>query len=143
MVVIGICIFRVACMSRGQTKQRAIIKTYGNKNFCNSTVHSESSIYFGHEHEKNQRVRDLSLTNPEDDRREILEQKDPVLKGSCLWICEDPAFVRSGESDTSGTLWIHADPGKGKTMIMMALVDEVSKQESANHRLVFLLSEHQ
>lgn len=69
----------------------------------------------------------LRLTNPRDDRNEILGRKDKLLKDSCLWICNDPGYLRWRDSDESQVLWLHGDPGKGKTMIMMALTDEIPK----------------
>jgi len=68
------------------------------------------------------------LTDPREDKDRILSSKDPLLKGSCAWILHDRAFTQWWNDDKSCILWIHGDPGKGKTMIMMALIDEISRR---------------
>lgn len=68
------------------------------------------------------------LTDPREDKDRILSSKDPLLEGSCTWILHDRAFTQWWNDDKSCILWIHGDPGKGKTMIMMALIDEISQR---------------
>ena len=68
------------------------------------------------------------LTDPREDKDRILSNKDPLLEGSCTWILHDRAFTQWWNNDESRILWIHGDPGKGKTMIMMALIDEISRR---------------
>src|SRR5271163_1170481 len=58
------------------------------------------------------------LTDPREDKDRILNSKDPLLEGSCSWILHDPAFTQWWNNDESRILWIHGDPGKGKTMII-------------------------
>ena len=73
-------------------------------------------------------LRDLRLTDPRHDKQRIEASKDPLLEGSCSWVLEDSAFVDWWTRDDSRFLWIHGDPGKGKTMMMIALISEVSKR---------------
>jgi len=68
------------------------------------------------------------LTDPREDKDRILSSKDPLLEGSCSWILHDRAFTEWWNNDESRILWIHGDPGKGKTMIIMALIDEISRR---------------
>lgn len=68
------------------------------------------------------------LTDPRDDRIRIEASKDGLLEGLCSWVLKDPAFVDWWTYDELRLLWIHGDPGKGKTMMMMAIIDEVSKR---------------
>jgi hypothetical protein len=68
------------------------------------------------------------LTDPREDKDRILSSKDPLLEGSCTWILHDRAFTQWWNNDESRILWIHGDPGKGKTMIIMALIDEMSRR---------------
>ena len=79
------------------------------------------------ENEK-QCLRDLRLTDPRHDKERIEADKDKLLDGSCSWVLEDPAFLNWWTRDDSKLLWIHGDPGKGKTMMMIALISEVSKR---------------
>jgi hypothetical protein len=67
------------------------------------------------------RVQDLRQTDPRDDRFEILARKNPLLRGLCLWVYDDIAFPRWRSGDDIRILWLHRDPGKGKTMVMTAL----------------------
>jgi NACHT domain len=57
-----------------------------------------------------------------------LSSKNPLLKGSCIWILKDPAFTEWWNNDGCSILWIHGDPGKGKTMMMIALIDEIQQR---------------
>ncbi|KAL9026075.1 MAG: hypothetical protein Q9196_005207 [Gyalolechia fulgens] len=73
-------------------------------------------------------LRDLRLTDPRHDKARIEASKDQLLEGSCSWIFEDPSFVAWWTGDDSRLLWIHGDPGKGKTMMIIALIAEVSRR---------------
>jgi NACHT domain len=68
------------------------------------------------------------LTDPREDKNRILSSKNPLLKGSCIWILNDPAFTEWWNNDGCSILWIHGDPGKGKTMMMIALIDEIQQR---------------
>lgn len=72
------------------------------------------------------------LTDPREDKDRILSSKDPLLEGSCSWILHDRAFTHWWNNDESCILWIHGHPGKGKTMITMALIDEMSRRLRLN-----------
>jgi hypothetical protein len=67
------------------------------------------------------------LTDPRADRTRILANKDRLLPGSCDWIFDDAAFTQWWKDDESRILWIHGNPGKGKTMMMMALTEEIAR----------------
>ena len=75
-------------------------------------------------------LRDLGsgLTDPRDDRKRIERHKGGLQGDLCSWVLEDPAFVDWCTHDDFRFLWIHGDPGKGKTMIMMAIIDELSER---------------
>ena len=73
-------------------------------------------------------LHDLRRTDPRHDMERIKTSKHQVLEGSCSWVLDDSAFVDWWTRDDSQFLWIHGDPGKGKTMMMIALIDEVSKR---------------
>lgn len=76
----------------------------------------------------NQCLRDLRLTDPRHDKERIEASKDQVLDGSCSWVLKDPAFDTWWTRNDSRFLWIYGDPGKGKTMMMISLISEVSKR---------------
>jgi NACHT domain len=73
-------------------------------------------------------LRDLRSTDPRVDKIRIEASKDNLLKDSCAWVLNDPDFLGWRDNDDSRLLWIKGDPGKGKTMMMIALVAELSKQ---------------
>jgi hypothetical protein len=56
--------------------------------------------------------------------------KDNLLKESYVWILHDPAFIDWRDNDTQ-LLWIKGDPGKGKTMLMIGLIEELLGQLKA------------
>jgi hypothetical protein len=74
----------------------------------------------------------LRLTDPRDDKVRIESTKDSLIEGSCAWILSDPGFLRWRDNDDTQLLWIKGDPGKGKTMIMISLIDELSNQLKTN-----------
>ena len=65
----------------------------------------------------------LYVTDPDVDRKEIETRRGKLIDKSCDWIL--PQFRAFLENDSASRLWIHGTPGKGKTMISMALVDEL------------------
>ncbi|PYH89318.1 hypothetical protein BO71DRAFT_336935, partial [Aspergillus ellipticus CBS 707.79] len=73
-------------------------------------------------------LRDLVLTDPGDDKHRIERTKGGLLKDCYHWILNDPAYRQWLSGDESGLLWIKGDSGKGKTMIVIGLVEELSKK---------------
>ena len=72
-------------------------------------------------------LRDLrGITDPRDDKVRIEWSKDNLLRDSWAWILNDEDFISWRDCDETQLLWIKGDPGKGKTMMMIALVDELS-----------------
>ncbi|KAL8944841.1 MAG: hypothetical protein Q9211_000448 [Gyalolechia sp. 1 TL-2023] len=71
---------------------------------------------------------DLRLTDPRLDKARIEASIGQPLKGSCSWVLEDPSFVAWWTGDDSRSLWIHGGPAVGKTVMMTALIAEVSRR---------------
>src|SRR5438067_1719635 len=69
---------------------------------------------------------DLQSTDPRDDRKRIQDSKDQLLKDSYAWILHDTAFIDWRDNNDTQLLWIKGDPGKGKTMMMIGLTEELS-----------------
>ena len=75
----------------------------------------------------NQYLKDLLLKDPRVEKDRIANTKDELLASSCAWVLEDPAFYDWWYRDDVRYLWIHGDPGKGKTMMAMTLIEEISQ----------------
>ncbi|KAF1828257.1 hypothetical protein BDW02DRAFT_603580, partial [Decorospora gaudefroyi] len=72
-------------------------------------------------------LRDLRMTDPREDRARIEGDKDRLLRDCYAWILDDVSFQRWRTQDESRLLWIKGDPGKGKTMMTMGVVAELSQ----------------
>jgi nucleoside phosphorylase len=70
-------------------------------------------------------LNDLQVTDPAHDMERIENSKDTLLEDCYAWILKDPVLQEWRDGDTSSLLWINGDPGKGKTMLMIALVREI------------------
>lgn len=66
-------------------------------------------------------LRALFVTDSEIDKKEIENQKGQVIHNSCDWVLKE--FQRLLCREPSCLVWLHGNPGKGKTMIALALVD--------------------
>jgi len=69
----------------------------------------------------------LKATDPDLDMNRIEDSKDPLLKDCYEWILKDPTLQKWRDGDASSLLWIKGTPGKGKTMLMIALARELVK----------------
>ncbi|KAF0320282.1 nacht and wd domain protein [Colletotrichum asianum] len=72
-------------------------------------------------------LRDLRLTNPSHDRQRIVDAKGGLLRDSYTWVLESSEFNRWQKDVQSRRLWITGDPGKGKTMLMCGIIEELEK----------------
>lgn len=74
-------------------------------------------------------LRDLFITNPRDDKIRIEDTKGGLLVDAYKWILDNDAYNRWWEGNES-LLWIKGDPGKGKTMLLCGIIDELEKISS-------------
>ncbi|KAI8654220.1 NACHT domain-containing protein [Fusarium sp. Ph1] len=93
-----------------------------------SSLHQGDVVYINHIDPTDQCLKDLRLTDPRDDKVRIKETKGGLLKDSYKWILDHPDFQRWRDNDQSRLFWIKGDPGKGKTMLMIGIVDELERQ---------------
>ncbi|PVH99085.1 WD40 repeat-like protein [Periconia macrospinosa] len=70
-------------------------------------------------------MQDLHLTNPQDDKERIENTKGGLLKDSYRWILGNADFQRWRDDWESRLLWIKGDPGKGKTMLLCGIANEL------------------
>src|SRR5689334_21250846 len=72
-------------------------------------------------------VKHLRITDPRDDKKRIEETKGGLLEGSYHWVLDNANFQQWHEDPQSRLLWIKGDPGKGKTMLLCGVIEELKK----------------
>jgi hypothetical protein len=72
-------------------------------------------------------VQDVRHTDPRDDKKRIEETKGGLLADSYRWILDNATFQQWQQDPHSRLLWIRGDPGKGKTMLLCGIVDELHR----------------
>ncbi|KAI8710680.1 NACHT domain-containing protein [Fusarium sp. LHS14.1] len=73
-------------------------------------------------------LRDLRETDPRDDKTRIEATKGGLLRDSYRWILDHDDFQQWRDDPQSQLLWIKGDPGKGKTMLLCGIIDELKKE---------------
>ncbi|RYP61067.1 hypothetical protein DL771_010266 [Monosporascus sp. 5C6A] len=68
---------------------------------------------------------DLRSTDPRHDKKRIEQTKGGLLRDSYRWILTHHDFLRWRDDPESRLLWIKGDPGKGKTMLLCGIIDEL------------------
>ncbi|KAH9203227.1 hypothetical protein DL95DRAFT_350087 [Leptodontidium sp. 2 PMI_412] len=71
-------------------------------------------------------IQDLRITDPREDKKRIEDTKGGLLRDSYQWIFEHTDFHKWRNNEQGRVLWIKGDPGKGKTMLLCGMIDEMS-----------------
>ncbi|KAK5681376.1 hypothetical protein LTR17_027471, partial [Elasticomyces elasticus] len=79
-------------------------------------------------HKRGACIRDLCLSNPSDDKRRIEHTKGGLLVDAYNWILDHPQYVQWRDNGQRRMLWIRGDPGKGKTMLLCGIINELKNQ---------------
>jgi hypothetical protein len=69
----------------------------------------------------------LRTTDPRHDKARIEEDKGGLLGDVYKWVLTNDAFLRWRQDEHNRLLWIRGDTGKGKTMLLCGIVDELEK----------------
>jgi len=85
----------------------------------------------------NKCLADLRLTDPRDDKKRIEETKGGLLKDSYRWVLDNLDFQQWRDKPQSRILWVKADPGKGKTMLLCGIIDELQSSMGATGLLSY------
>ncbi|KAI3281193.1 hypothetical protein DTO002I6_9925 [Penicillium roqueforti] len=72
-------------------------------------------------------LRDLRTTDPHDDKNRIEQTKGGLLKDSYRWILDNEQFQQWQRNYSSRLLWIKGNPGKGKTMLLCGIINELTR----------------
>lgn len=73
-------------------------------------------------------IQALFVTDPTDDMQMIANKKDKLLETTDSWMLNDATYLKWLSEDRSRVLWLHGNPGKGKTMLAIALIEEFTKK---------------
>ncbi|KAH8431009.1 uncharacterized protein LDX57_008670 [Aspergillus melleus] len=73
-------------------------------------------------------LRDLLVADPETERRRIEATKGGLLDDSFRWVLGNAEFQKWHSNSQSQLLWIKGDPGKGKTMLIIGIINELLQQ---------------
>ncbi|KAH7236499.1 hypothetical protein BKA59DRAFT_487166 [Fusarium tricinctum] len=74
-------------------------------------------------------LRDLYKTDPRHDKRSIITAKGGLVYDSYRWVTENRQYKQWYEDGSNRLLWIKGDPGKGKTMLLCGIIDELEKSK--------------
>ncbi|TGJ70665.1 hypothetical protein EYR41_002698 [Orbilia oligospora] len=76
-------------------------------------------------------LRELHITDPRLDKERIESTKGGLFDDYYKWILDNPDFKKWRSDDQYHILWISGDPGKGKTMLLCGIVNELKRDNSA------------
>jgi hypothetical protein len=82
-------------------------------------------------------LQDLQATDPRDDKTRIERDKGGLLRDSYQWILENSEYQHWRDDRQSRLLWIRGDPGKGKTMLLCGIIDELIKSTTYTANVSF------
>ncbi|KAL4725542.1 hypothetical protein ACLX1H_007691 [Fusarium chlamydosporum] len=114
-------------------------RTIVGSQFGNDTrIHQGDNHYNCSHDDRKKCLSDLRVTDPKDDKERIEKSKGGLLKGSYRWILDHDGFKQwmNLESD-SRFLWIKGDPGKGKTMLLAGIINELSNEPSIPYQVAY------
>ncbi|KAK4451027.1 hypothetical protein QBC34DRAFT_61486 [Podospora aff. communis PSN243] len=69
----------------------------------------------------------LHSTDPLLDKKRIEDAKGGLLADAYNWVLDCPDFQRWRDQSESRLLWIRGDPGKGKTMLLCGIINELQR----------------
>ncbi|KAL2138289.1 hypothetical protein VTI28DRAFT_7153 [Corynascus sepedonium] len=118
-----------ATSASGQVQGRNVI---AGQNVYDGTV----NINFNKESEDKNCLKELCTTDPRQDKKRIEQTKGGLLVDSYRWVLNNTEFQRWRDDGQSRLLWIKGDPGKGKTMLLCGIINEL-KSASASSLLSF------
>ncbi len=77
-------------------------------------------------HHKDRWLAHLRCTDPRDDKVRIEDTKGGLLRDSYRWVLDNAEFQQWYDGEGSQLLWIKGGPGKGKTMLICGIIDELA-----------------
>ncbi|KAJ4863741.1 NACHT domain-containing protein [Trichoderma breve] len=83
-------------------------------------------------------LKDLFITDPEVDKLRIESTKGGLFEKAYNWILTNENYLQWRDNAESRLLWIKGDPGKGKTMLLCGIIDELKKDRPTRNVCHFL-----
>ncbi|RTE82396.1 hypothetical protein BHE90_003097 [Fusarium euwallaceae] len=83
-----------------------------------------------HDDKDNECLRDLCIINPQTHKKQLEKTKGGLLKDSYRWILDHDDFRGFRGDPDRRLLWIKGGPGKGKTMLLCGIIDELRKEST-------------
>jgi len=82
-------------------------------------------------------VRDICHTDPHDDKQRIEDGKGGLLADSYRWVLDNTTFQQWQQEPNSRLLWVKGDPGKGKTMLLCGIINELESSMPPSSLLLY------
>ncbi|KAH7382615.1 WD40-repeat-containing domain protein [Phaeosphaeria sp. MPI-PUGE-AT-0046c] len=73
----------------------------------------------------NRYLQDLRPSDPRDDKKRIEDTKGGLLTDSYRWILNNTTFQQWRQEQHNQLLWVKGNPGKGKTMLLCGIINEL------------------
>ncbi|KAI1457056.1 WD40 repeat-like protein [Annulohypoxylon moriforme] len=97
-------------------------------NICKVVIDQTAAQEKMREKEKDsQCLADLRVTDPSADKTRIESTKGGLHWASSSWVLEHEYFRQWHDDDESRILWIKGGPGKGKTMLLITIINELEQ----------------
>ncbi|KAH7009231.1 NACHT domain-containing protein [Microdochium trichocladiopsis] len=82
-------------------------------------------------------IADLHVTNPRHDKRRIEETKGSLLRDAYFWVLDNPELHQWRDNADQRLLWVKGDPGKGKTMLLCGIINELERMRNEGQTLSY------
>ncbi|OAG06512.1 HET-domain-containing protein [Paraphaeosphaeria sporulosa] len=86
---------------------------------------------------QNKCIQDLRSSNPHDDKTRIEQTKGGLLADAYRWVLDNDTFQQWQQYSESQLLWVKGDPGKGKTMLLCGIINELHNTLPRNALLAY------
>lgn len=120
--------------------QQRLVNSVGNLTVSDHgrvQVGDTYTIYNGESPIGNRCVADLRLTDPRLDKIRIENAGGGLLKDSYRWIFDQADFQLWRDDPQSRLLWVNGDAGKGKTMMLCGIINELESMANTDHASYF------
>lgn len=89
----------------------------------------------------NECLQSLWVTDPRHDKTRIEEGRGGLLADAYRWVLQSDEFQRWRDGQENRLLWIRGDPGKGKTMLVCGIINELETSFSGKETISYFFCE--